>query len=39
LPSSWQGWGVLAAFAALSAAAFFVYPPNDKPGALDGIVA
>jgi hypothetical protein len=25
---------VLAAFAALSAAGFFVFPPNEKPGAL-----
>jgi hypothetical protein len=33
LPSSWQGWVVLAAFAAVSAAAFFVFPPNDRPGA------
>jgi hypothetical protein len=34
LPSSWQGWLVLAAFAALSAAGFFVFPPKEKPGAL-----
>ncbi|HWI99368.1 MAG TPA: hypothetical protein VNU96_10170 [Burkholderiales bacterium] len=39
LPSSWQGWAVLAAFAALSAAAFFAFSPNDKPGALFACIA
>jgi len=39
LPSSWQGWVVLAAFAALSAAAFFAFPPNEKPGALFACIA
>ena len=39
LPSSWRGWGVLGAFAALSAAAFFAFPPNEKPGALFACIA
>jgi hypothetical protein len=30
---------VLAAFAALSAAAFFAFPPNEKPGALFACIA
>ena len=34
MPSSWQGWVVLAAFAALAAAGFFVFPANERPGAL-----
>ena len=38
MPSSWQGWVVLAAFSALSGAAFFVYAPNDKPGAFFGCI-
>ena len=29
---------MLAAFSALSAAAFFVYAPNDKPGAFFGCI-
>ena len=34
MPSSWQGWVVLAAFAALAAAGFFMFPANERPGAL-----
>ena len=34
LPSSWQGWVVLASFAALAAAGFFMFPANERPGAL-----
>jgi len=39
LPSSWQGWVVLAAFAALSAGAFFAFPPHEKPAALFACIA
>ena len=34
MPSSWQGWVVLASFAALAAAGFFMFPANERPGAL-----
>ena len=30
LPSSWQGWMVLATFLGLLAAGFFVFPPDGE---------
>ena len=31
LPSSWQGWAVLAGFVALLLACAFVFPPSSRP--------
>jgi len=33
LPSSWQGWVVLAAFIGLLAVGFLLFPPNKSLGA------
>jgi hypothetical protein len=34
LPSSWQGWVVLAAFIGLLAVGFLLFPPSKDVGAL-----
>ena len=39
MPSSWQGWVMLAAFAILTAFGVFIFPPNDGPGAFFVYVA